>query len=718
MKKRIPIILLLLSLILVSLTHCIGDRAVKELIINDGLKLEYELGEMPDFSAVTATVVYNDDTTEVVGYEELVFGELDTSIPGTKTLTISYDDFVAYKTVTVNGAGYDPSQLSIVKVSLPSSLADFEASKSGFTNKSHGYVVGDDNSFYLTLKILAISSDKIPQVVSSYVSESQVYLEGSAKPLEGDELELFVSIDEEKNAFDFTEVAIGKTFTISTRPRDIAEDKISAFTKSFTVTVVDGYNIYQAYELNYITNTNDSGPFPFIDSEETRNQSQIVDDFLLNEKNSTRPDALTAIVIHNHLTIEPTDIPKEYFLDKSRDKGLIDDLSIFYHVNTEASPHFKIHGNYFSIYTYNLPTVIAEGGNQKDGISNSSLLYFGPNVEMNINYDHTKLSTTISNLHIADDTSTSSDEEKTAESMLGLIAMQTSAHLVNINNVKLEAFLASLVAEKDYHTVNIIECKFTNAWHNHITLNSRNPAQEPDEEPLDKSKYPRLTLNIHNSVISKSGGPAIICQTNNPEYTRSKHSGPDIYISEDSTVESWVTGSEAWFTSIDVGIKMDTVLQSLLYPLDESLRAQDSSFITEKTITGETTPRRYFNLVMVNLYIPDTSNGFNDLFQQLSGKTDIDGRLTVGNKTILDMDDGIYDGKTYNYKNKTLSEVKENATASNMVLNTPSGGVGHTTFSNQLITDAGSLAADETNNYLNVLYLSLNIVFGNYHSIK
>ena len=719
MNKRVLILLLLLLVTLLSLTCCIGDRAVKELVIDEGLKLEYELGETPDFSAVKATVIYNDDTTEVVGYESLVFGELDTSTPGKKTLTISYDDFIAYKSVTVKGAGYDPSALSIVKVSLPDSLADFEASRNGFTNKSHGYVVGDDNSFYLSLKILAISADNIPQVITSYVSESQVYIQGSEEPLEGAELALYVSIDEEKNSFDFTEVAIGKTFTISTRPRDIAEDKISSFTKSFTVTVVDGYNIYEAYELNYITTNPDGFNFADVYTDETRTSLQIVDDFLRTEKNSTRPENISSVVLHNHLTIERTDLPREFFFDKNRANGFLDDIYLFDHILTEEAPRFTIHGNYFSVYTYNLPTVIAEGANQNDGISAAVLFGFDVGFELNINYDHTRFSTTINNLHIADDNSTSSDENKTAESMLGLTAIRTYSHFVNLNNIRIEAFLCSLIAVTDYHTVNVTDCKFTNSWHNHVSLISSNPTQESDEEPLDKSTYPRLTLNIKNSVISKSGGPAIICQTSDPEYNRNKHSGPDVYISEDSTVESWVTGSEAWFTSIDVGIKMETVLQSLLYPLDESLRKQGSSFITEKTITGEAAPRRYFNLVMVNLFIPDLSNGFGDIFQQLQGKMDIDGRLTVGNKTILDMDDSVQDGKIYNYQNKTLSDVKENnSTASNLVLNTPSGGVAHTTFSKELKIDSGSIAANETNNYLNVLYLTLNIVFGNYHSIK
>lgn len=719
MKKRILFGLVLLSVILLSFASCIGDRAVKDLVITEGLKLEYELGETPDFSAVRAKVIYNDDTTAEVGYDKLVFGELDTSTSGAKTLTITYEDFVAYKSVKVKGEGFDPNSHSIVKVSLPDSLATFNDSKESFINKSHPYFVGDDSRFYFKLKILAISSDKIPMTVTSYISSSQVYLEGSDTPLHDDELDMYVAIDEERNSFDFTEAAIGKTFTLTTRPRDISEDKIAKFTQSFTVTIVDGYNIYEAYELNYLTNTPNCFEFSEVDPSDTRNQIQVIDDFLASEKNAKRPETLTSVVIHNHLTITPYDIPREYFLDKNRNNGFYDDIALFDFTVTEENPNFTIHGNYFSIFTYDLPTVIAEGGNQTDNMSNMQLFYFANAYVTDMYYDHTKYSVTVNNLHIADDNSTSSDEDKTAASMLGLTAFKTKYLTLNYNNLRLEALLCSIIAEKDYQTVNINECKMSNSWHNHITLVSENTIQEEGEEPLDKSVYPRLKLNINRSVITKSGGPAIICSSALPALNNNKNSGAEVYISEDSTVESWVTGTEAWFTSMNVGISMDTVMQTLIYPLDNALQKQGSSFITEKTITGESKPRRYFNLVLVNLMLPDTSNGFDNLFQQLSGNIDIDGKATIGNKDILNMDDYVYNGKTYNFKNKTLAEVKEkNNSVTSLIMTTPSGGVAHTSASDSLKIDSGSIEADETNDYLTVFYLSFAIVFGNYHSIR
>ncbi len=718
MKKRSPFILILLSLIFLLLISCTGDRSVKEIIINEGLKSEYEIGEAPDFSGVRATVVYNDDTTVSVEYKDLVFGEIDTSTPGTKALTIKYEDFILYKTINVIDIAFDPSKLSIIKVSLPDAFDKFEASREGFINTANPYVVGDDNSFYFKLKLFTISQDKIPTVVNNYTSSSLVYLENSDTPLSGEELLKYVAIDEEKNAFDFTEEAIGRTFTISTRPLHIQDEKIEAFTKSFTVTVVDGYNIYKAYELNYISNT-DSG-FSFTENltSETRGRLQILDDFLKSEKNSVRPENISAIVIHNHLTVKPTDIPKEYFHEKNRANGLHNAFAVYNHEATEATPSFSVHGNYFSVFTYDLPNVDKNSSNALSGISYSHLFDISSNMDNDKNYDHTAYSFTLNNLHLADDNSTSTDEDKTADSLLGLGAFLTFSQVINFNNVKIEAFLSTVNAEGDYQTVNITESKFSNSWHNHIAVISENKIQDETDEPIDKSIYPRLTLNINKSIITQSGGPAIISQTRNPSYNCNKNSGAVVNISEDTKIESWVTGTEAWFTAVDIGISMDFVLQNLFIPLESSLNDLDSSFMTEKSFEGDVGAKRYFNLVMLNLIVPDFSNGLGDLFQQLQGKIDIDGMFTIGNKEIINMDDHTYGGKTYNFKNQTLSDVKETSKATNLVLYTPSGGVAHTSASDSLKVDAGSIAADETNNYLTVLYLSVGIVLGNYHPIK
>ena len=114
------------------------------------------------------------------------------------------------------------------------------------------------------------------------MSHSEVKLLGEDAPLSGDELAKYVVINESKNSFDFTEEAIGKSFTISTRPKYGSEGKEEQLTKSLDVTIVDGYNIYKPYELNYVTNST-SFDFAAVDASEKRGQKDMVKDFLKNE---------------------------------------------------------------------------------------------------------------------------------------------------------------------------------------------------------------------------------------------------------------------------------------------------------------------------------------------------------------------------------------------------------------------------------------------------
>lgn len=710
---------MLVLLITSLLVSCQGDKEVESLVITSGLKTEYSIGEVPDFSNVRATVTFNDGTSASISSGELIFGALDTSTPGQKILTITYSGFTITSSITVRGADYDLSNAIILDVKLPDSLALFEKSKDNFINKNGAYVVGDDSNFYFKLYILAMIDGKLV-VLPEYTGASKVYLAGSPTPLEGEELNSFVTIDEENNAFDFTEAAIGKTFTISTRPRDGVSGIEDSVTRNFTVTIVDGYNIYNAYELNYITNATGMMNFSEFYPNDTRTQSQIVDDFLWNEKHVVRPTGISSFVLHDNLTIETTDIPAEYFLNKNRDSVFYDFISVFGHELTPTSQSVTIHGNYFTIYSHKLPCVAEEGvGNQDNQVSEGQLFHFRPNFDRDKNYNHKLYSANINNLMLVDNNPTSDNEENSKRAMLGLVAIKSSNILLNLENNRVHAYFISLIAEYDYHTVNINECEFLNSWQNHLFLNCRNNLQEDGEEPLDKSIYPRLTLNITKSIISKSGGPAIISVTNDPENIKNKHSGPNVYISEDSTVESWVTGKEAWFTAMDFGISVDMVL-AILNGLENSLNKDAMSSIqTDKTISvdGVNQTKKYMNIIMVNLLVPDMSNGLSGVLGEIQGKTDIDGKITIGDTTVLNMDDHVRDGKTYNFENEALHQAKSEAKGSNLVLSTPSGGAAHTKAGDSLQIVGGDIKAGEANEYLNVFYFTMGLVFGGYHPI-
>ncbi len=714
MKNKLLILLSITLLLLLILSSCIGDLAVTDIKITGGMKLEYTLGEKPDFSSVTATVHYNDGSIKEVTGKDLTFGDIDTSTIGTKQLTVSYGGYTVNTTVTVVGKTLVSGGQIITAVSLPDSLALWEINKADFINKSYGYVVGADNPFYLTLKLSVYSAEGEKLDVTSYTSVSTVTLLGSDKPLNGDDLSEYVFIDEDKNSFDFTDAAIGKTFIIATRPKDVTEEDIAEMTKTLTVTVVDGYNIYEAYELNYITNNEDAFDFSDVDSSENRTQYEIVVDFLKNEKNVTHPGKIGGIVLHKNLIIETTDIPREYFLDKDRSKDLYDNFSIFDNATDKDYPSFTIHGNYFSVYSYDLPSIVALGyGNQTNQASNTSLFSFKCNAEKDKNFDHTKYSVNIENLMLVDDAPQSDNLQNSDKALLGIIGFKTHHQVINISNTKIQSFFISFMAETDYQTVNITECSFINSWQNHLQLASRNMIQDENDEPLSKDKYPRLTVNITKSKISQCGGPAIIILTESPEELRHKNSGPVVNISKDSVIESWVTGEEAWFESLGI-----SAIAQQVKNFDKKLQTIDSTFIKEEVrlVNGKPTTFKLVNIIAVNLLVPDLSLSVGEIFGQIQGKVDIDGKLIYGNKVLIDMDDADNGNTTSGFTNPTISDLKAESSG-NHVLATPDGGIGCLGTNHPFEVVEGDLAAKSHDDFLTVYFYSMALVFGNYHPI-
>ena len=321
--NRKSFFLILLALVMcLSLVSC-GDREITKLTIDEGLSYTYALNSTPDFSAVKATVTYNDDTTESVTAEDLTFSTIDTTTAGTKQLTITYQGFSITVDVTVEGAslpgggnqggneggnqggneggnqggteggnqggteggnqggneggnqggneggnqgGTEESGYEVMGVEMPANLVTFTSnSTSGrFTTKRDTYKVGNANPFVFRLSLTVLDeNDNIVPGITRYTSVSAVYLvdgQSEIKCTDG----TYVTVDEANNSFKFTDAAIGKTFRIETRPEmeGTAED-LADCTRSLKVEVVAGYNVTTAKELNLITNKNNILPENF-----------------------------------------------------------------------------------------------------------------------------------------------------------------------------------------------------------------------------------------------------------------------------------------------------------------------------------------------------------------------------------------------------------------------------------------------------------------------
>lgn len=686
MKKKFLILLMVVLAISCVLTSCFqGQKAAEKIEIKSGFKYEYDLNETPDFSGVKVVITYNDETTEEVGADKLTISALDTSTPGKKTVTIKFGDASLPVEVTVKGATVDNGgnndgnddnndgneeqkpAYTIWGASLPESLKGLENKKVNFLDKTQGYVVGDDNPYVLTLDLVVYdANDNLVTTVTAYTSSSKVYLvEGDTKTLlEGDAIATYVVIDETKNSFDFTEAAINKTFEIVTKPSaNVAVDDEDV-TASQTVTVVDGYNVYSVKELNFLTNNPDAT----FGTNDEFNQVKIVDSFLASN-NLVRPAKMAGMVLHSDMIITPNDLPSEYFIPASVfgtpeanvDYYVYDFMMIYSHAVTKDNPTFNFYGNYFTIDSRGIPEVPPKNDAYNgDGISNTALFMFtidesiirtrdangnpiitGVDADAYQNYDPSAYTTNIVNLAMRDDEPNSNQD---AELFLdaakrALLGIKTRFHTVNITNTRIEAYMLSLLTDYDHQVVNLHKVDFYNAWQNHIFASSKNLLWERNEaeDIAPNENYLNPVINITESRLAKCGGPVIISQNdvvNRPSCTKS---GTTINIDDVTEIYSYVDGNEAWFRAYgvtDVALLIKAISGHISAVAGQAPVPFNAGFLTDKD------GNLAMNIVMVNMVSGmGLSLDMNASPADIAAK-DVDGKLTVGGTTVMNMNDG------------------------------------------------------------------------------
>jgi len=751
MKKKILVLLMVVLAISCVLTSCFGgQKKAESLEIKEGFKYEYELNETPDFSAVKVIVKYNDDTTEEVGADKLTFSALDTTTPGKKTVTITYEEAslpveVNVKGSTVDGGeegGEDQPKIEIWGASLPTSLTELANKKDNFLDKTQGYVVGDDNPYVLTLKLVVYKDDVLDTTITTYTGSSKVYLiEGETETLlEGENIATYVAIDETKNSFDFTEEAIGKTFKIVTKPAANVVVDEEDVTASHTVTVVDGYNVYNVKELNLLTNNTyaEFGP------DDEFNQVEIVNAFLA-ANNIVRPEKMAGMVLHGDMVITENDIPAGYFVPASAgfNKNYIYDfLMIYNHAVTKDTPTFSFYGNHYTIDSRGIPDVPEQNGTYNgDGISNSVLFMFtidesivrtvdanktDPTIAADSykNYNPAAYVTNVYNVALRDDEPNSNKDENVFldEAKRALIGIKTRFHTVNITNTRVEAYMISLLTDYDHQVVNLEKVDFYNAWQNHIFASSKNLLWErndaADLAPTDV--YYQPTINITESRIAKCGGPVIISQTADLDEASNAKSANIINIDDATEIYSYVDGNEPWFKAYGVA---DIAL--LIKGMSTHISAVNSSagFLADENgnvVVDFTDPTKTaaMNIIMVNMVAGNSLSLDMDSKPEDIAPNDVDGKLTIGGITVMNMNDGenviidTYTGALYQASGKLPP-----------VLQTSAGGTFATSltgpaFGVDFTTGGMGAPSDECfeGDYITIYYLGIGITLQYYNA--
>ena len=606
-------------------------NGVKELELVEGTILTtVNVGQAVETAGIKIKVIYTDDTYAYVDttYLDLVVGSVDTSAAGNKILTVTYMGVtleIAVSVVDVDVSGI------IFAALLPDSIVARETYKKNFKDQTQAYVVGDDNPYYFYLNVLMLdANDDIVDVDGKTIaSVVKVYdvTDGGETLLEGAALTAMVAVDPAKNSYDFTDAAIGRSFKLVIRPADNYVDE-EAVTQSHTVTVVDGYNIYEAWELNLMTNYDDD--MDDGDIEGHNGQLAAVDKFLAT-KGVTRPAVINGIILHCNLDVQEKDIPADYIYTYVKDgvtkRGFYDHLSLFNRAFDAANPNFTIYGNYYSVYTYNLPCVVEKGvANNDDEYSSSEVFRFHPvwwSVYAGDTYDHTRYTSNVVNLACRDNDPNSNDQSASDRHMRGLICFKVGEHTINFTNTNIDAYYISVTVEADYTTLNLNKVKFYNSWQGHLFLWSHNnffDYKDLDTEP--GADHVNMKVNITDSLLAKCGGPVILSQNKEANYTRNKYSGADIVVDDKSELYSHVTGQEAWFVAVgQTAMAGQIAAMGNLIPLCNGTPVSTSTYLTDGKIQGVKT----INMIYINMGV------------SIVAGEKYNGTLTIGGKQVVNM---------------------------------------------------------------------------------
>ncbi len=630
-------------------------KGVSEIEVVDGIPSTLKIGQSLNITNVQIKVSYTDGSYKYLNFKpgdaDFSIGSIDTNTAGTKELTVTYKG----KTHKVNVKVVDTSSVSgeIFGAMLPDQFVARTSYMKNFKVQNKTYVVGDDNPFcfYLDVVMLDASDNIVDADGKQQASTVEVYLNGQL--LEGADRTQYVSQATKEgyhtsNVYQFTSAAVGKTFTLKIRPASYAGDNVEGVTKSLEVTVVDGYNVYEAWELNLMTNYDDK----IDDDRHTLTQSGLVDQYLSEKHNgATRPATLSALVLHNNLNVTLDDLPSEYTVECKQGGGreFYDKFGLYSRWMNPGET-FSIYGNYYSIYSYNLPCIAHAGdGIDKEALgSNFSFFRVRGDDEANssalraqalsnssyIPFKDTTFN--VNDLGMRDNDPNSNDQSASERHIRGSNAFFVGRNTTNLTNVNVDAYMVSVNVEGGNSWLNLNGTKLYNAWQGHLFLWSSNYYQQSAGGKTESSwsEVRPLTVDIQNSFLAKCGGPVILAMNDNRNmetHPCNANMGVDVNVDNASTLYSYVTGQEAWFVAVgQTQLASQIIAMNQLVSGTATAYGQSASYTSKNFIEGVST----VNMVMVNMGTDPT--------KIMSGTEQYSGSYTEGGVR------GMYMSATYN----------------------------------------------------------------------
>ncbi len=528
------------------------------------------------------TATYDNGKTLDITYDDDDFTiDLDTTKDNTQTATINYHGCSFDKEVTVI-TSYDISLVSDPKfVTNLSNVAQNEYNTTsstgakGFaetpTTSNYVYLVGYQN----TWKYLPIVSGLVNDVASeltAFSTEIKVYLvENETETLLSDtELAKYMTIDNYNQTYDFTTDAIDKTFKIDVSVVGDPKNYIS----EFTFKVIDAYNVYNATDLSVFDNVNSDGKWT-----EWKNAHNVSLDIEIH-----------GIVLQDNINITDLNIPAVHFWTADEVKGATDasaaegslkdstgdKLGFIYSRSVTDGSTFKFNGNFYTINAEKLALIerVASDSSWKTTASGDVLT------------THTTLfgfygDTSVTNYakYELNDTSFIGNTQKTEEAKYsgGVICFKKEEANMIINNSIFQCWFIALFSNEGHDRISGKEDKFP------LTLNNVNVF---DSYNTILYNWGGVT-NINSCTMIGAGGPVMICDHVDNNKTDGTGGIISTVTTTNSTLESWVAGTEGWFVAYGA-----TALATQIKSMDQLFNKFNKTILN----TGSTT---MMNLIAV-----------------------------------------------------------------------------------------------------------------------
>ncbi|MCD8205101.1 MAG: hypothetical protein LUD29_00595 [Clostridia bacterium] len=589
-------------------TGCKTKKSGIDTVSLSGMDVYYLTTADIDFGALTLDVMYDDGTSETLRRAEFDIDDKDirddtdfilntsglyeTAVKGGEMEKGEYRISVSIpsqkyseEVMTVKVGDDYRSDLTFLSYDAPGLLSTYNtnlnehtgsAAEDSFYGKGNGYFVGDDNGFEFKPVFFAeVKSTGELGSFSGFDKDISVSLKDSSLNADLNLSENdYVSVD--GFTFDFTEEAIGRTFTIEvSKPKGYETNDYGQelCDYSLDVTVADGWNVTSAMDLgmmNIVSNEFNRSDFVSGDDEKSRDGGEPVkyfwdkesetyvakytyeiwDEYLTGNGYDTEP--VNGIFLHSDITITENDIPGDFLISKEEAEhygygydeliGTIRDGSKLYEKNLEDAD-FTFNGNFFTVNCHSLRWAMSRLNNQSEfsyfpeNYSGSRtgcvITIFGVQGLTDPNTTMPRYSATFENINARGNAIDASDVEGEAAGSPSLIESRSAE--TKIENCIVKEFLYAFRAfnsDESYVNLEIDDTKVFDCYFSAIRI-----ARAARNE-------------VTNSELRRFSGSVIMqMSATEEEELCGAYYEAGVTIDDKTEMENKIDGTEAWFVS-------------------------------------------------------------------------------------------------------------------------------------------------------------------------